>query len=450
MVRLSGSAGRSLLLGIVLPALAMTVGVGAAEACSCVRPQSPCASMKSSQTIFVGRVVSATTAPDQQTIRVRFEVEEQFTGRTANAIDLTTPSTDGMCGFPFRVGTKYLVYAHPSSEGLTASQCSRTRQLVAAGDDLSLLRQTAAGTIQSRLSGAILEERLDLDGFYMHNHLIGGVPNVPITVRGGGREYQARTDQTGQFTLLGLPRGKYEIDPQLPAPYGSPFGRTEPVDVDECFGEAFIFVARMTLTGETRAADGTSTGKDLMLRVARLDANNQVTFDQTTLAFTTEGGRWRLPGLPPGRYVLGINIWDSPTPQTPYPAIWYPASPTVSGATVITVRDDQPQQIVFTMPVALRKVPIRGRVIDEAGNGVAKASVLLYDDATYVGPRWTSHVAYVQTDDQGGFTITGLAGRSYHLEAESRWPADPPQKSDRIPVDMNAASPSVTITVKKR
>lgn len=62
-------------------------------------------------------------------LTVKVAVEAKLKGVESKTVSLTT-LTPGSCGFGFRKGVRYLVYAHSDKQGrLTVSICSRTRRL---------------------------------------------------------------------------------------------------------------------------------------------------------------------------------------------------------------------------------------------------------------------------------------------------------------------------------
>jgi hypothetical protein len=55
----------------------------------------------------------------------------------------TKLAADGICGYEFKVGESYLVYAH-GSDRLNTDICTRTEKLVDAGKDLKVLGKAKA------------------------------------------------------------------------------------------------------------------------------------------------------------------------------------------------------------------------------------------------------------------------------------------------------------------
>ena len=323
-------------------AVFLLAAVHSAEACSCSSPPPPCAAVQSGDLIFVGTPTSAAPGEDDNGLplmRFRFVVEEPIAGNPGAVIDIETPTNEAACGFSVSNWNEVscLCREQHHEEGRPPS-ARRTGPVAFRQDDLALLRETAAGRARPRLSGVVTRFELFLDGFFMHGGPVAGVPRVPITIRGDRRQQDVETDDQGRFRLVGLEPGIYEIEPRLPRPYEPLFDRLDrPVSVklDGCLAEAYIVVASVPLSGEARNVDGSVANERVMLRVAQLDAANSVSFERTTLAFVGRNGRWKLPGLPPGRYVIGVSTFDAPSSGTPYPTMWFPAALRASDATVL-------------------------------------------------------------------------------------------------------------------
>ncbi len=153
----------------LLVALAGALLAPAAEACDCGATGPPCIAFPKTPVLFAGRVtqVSELSIPDKTEKNdfvyryqlVRFEVEENFRGQPRTSIEVTTGEGGGDCGFHFRTGERYLVYAGelPETGRLYTSICTRTRLLSEAAADLDFLRKRGDPGRGAGLEGTILE-----------------------------------------------------------------------------------------------------------------------------------------------------------------------------------------------------------------------------------------------------------------------------------------------------
>jgi hypothetical protein len=128
-----------------------------AYACSC-GPISTQRLLSSSEAVFSGEVVDLkrnqkdptpppppdpggipTPAPSRID-RVSFRVSEVWKGPQRQTLEVITVSADGVsCGYPFKEGHEYLVYADGKGEPFETALCSGTTHLSKANEDFALL-----------------------------------------------------------------------------------------------------------------------------------------------------------------------------------------------------------------------------------------------------------------------------------------------------------------------
>ncbi len=128
-----------------------------AYACSC-GPVSVQRLLSSSEAVFSGEVVdlkrnqkdpapppppnpgSIPPAAPSRIDRVSFRVSEVWKGPQRQTLEVITPRADGVsCGYPFKEGQEYLVYAEGKGEPFETALCSGTQPLSKADEDLALL-----------------------------------------------------------------------------------------------------------------------------------------------------------------------------------------------------------------------------------------------------------------------------------------------------------------------
>ena len=96
--------------------------------------------VKESNAVFVGEIMEQTRS------RLRVKAEKVWKGEVGDQIFLITHNWDDgdvgsidSCAYPFKVGTKYLIYADRVKGELVTSKCSRTRPANEAERDLNEL-----------------------------------------------------------------------------------------------------------------------------------------------------------------------------------------------------------------------------------------------------------------------------------------------------------------------
>jgi hypothetical protein len=154
------------LFAIVLLALAAEE----AGACSCIGPRPPDEAFASATHVFEGKVVAVS---DQYTLfrkawdvvgetldrqrdwnsyarthgfKVVFEVTRSWKGSLKKRFVLYTGRGGGDCGYPFKTGQVYVVYAYCDAAYCETNICTRTRLRAAAAEDLKYLATLPAKT----------------------------------------------------------------------------------------------------------------------------------------------------------------------------------------------------------------------------------------------------------------------------------------------------------------
>jgi hypothetical protein len=117
-----------------------------AYACSCMVPRPVERELADSSAVFSGEVIDVEKRPQVST--VTFRVSKLWKGKQQETRTVSTPSSDAACGYPFKEGREYLVYAHGKEESLKDNVCGRTKLLSEASADLRVLGdgETLGGT----------------------------------------------------------------------------------------------------------------------------------------------------------------------------------------------------------------------------------------------------------------------------------------------------------------
>jgi hypothetical protein len=150
-------------------------------------------------------------------ISVDFSVAEVF-GKKFNTevITVRTPSGSTACGYPFKEGVEYLVFARGLETNLVTSKCSRTQPAVTATAVLRQLRAIKAGRPVAQIYGFIGTE--PYPGVSPLSRLSAkAVGSIPIMAVGPRGEFATSSRPDGSFEFTGLPASTYSIQAKLPA-----------------------------------------------------------------------------------------------------------------------------------------------------------------------------------------------------------------------------------------
>ena len=186
-----------------------------AEACDRGYAGAPCKAFANAPTASDGRVARLSTinrktpSGDDFTDRlVFFEVERRYRGWQAKTAEVVTGCGGGDCGYDFREGVRYLVYAYPHTETgkLHTGICQRTRPLSEAAENLAYLDKK-----DDPFHGAGIEEMIEESN--SKSEAIGFLDGIPVLVEGSGSRH---TFASLRFRSWGLLAGRYRVTPILP------------------------------------------------------------------------------------------------------------------------------------------------------------------------------------------------------------------------------------------
>jgi len=449
---------------------------------------SPCDSFQATPVVFVGlaKSIEEETAEINRFgniekvrtgLTAHFVVEEGLKGISVREVDVVTGGGGGDCGYHFKAGERYLVYAHgterealgssvsrtviggggsPAKVGaLTTSICSRTQHLSRAQDDVELIRAFVKGEPQARVFGAVSEYVSKLGGYEDGAQY---KPKAGLTVKAEGvsGQHAAITDSGGRFRLEGLKPGKYKVALVLPPAYGMRYSfeknEFEAQVTQGCWGAEVDFTIQLDgrVRGRVYDAQGKPVGEQVQVSLVTYEsAGGGMDVVESRNEYTDKGGRYEFDGVPPGRYFLGINIADVPDKGTPYSKLYYPSGSAHAQATVITLAEGQKfDNYDFHLPPPLAAHTITGTVSFRNGKPAAGATLELYDLEKPDRALWGIDV---KTDTQGRFTVKGFKGRRYRLRAykDEDFIAGKGVQTEMVEVDTNLGSSPVKLILVK-
>jgi hypothetical protein len=425
-----------LTVGILVVAAADVMG------CSCMPRSSVCSAFGDAKAVFVGKVIEGKSA-ERMSDMVRagtkdltftFKVSRGFIGAKADqTIDIHTGFGFGDCGFPFKKGEEYVVYAYQSgdSTNLSTGICTRTTHISRAEEDLTGLDALFKSN-GSSVTGAITRyERSSLLG-EPYVPVVGG--RVKLIRSGDGKVYSAKTDRDGRFLFAGLGFGKYRLKPTLGKGWM----------IEDYDSEEFLLNAHGCATNDIRIKNETE------LNVTVVDPNGKpvpsIWVELVPLSITpptnvrlpeeftvtNPQGQATFYDTPPGKYTISINFFNAPTQKAPFPSVFAPGLEDRSRAEIFEIYAGTQisKKIEIRVPRSLEAVTLSGIVVDKTGKPVKGAQVNLLDE---IEPDICVN-GCGETNEKGEFTVTGYVGRRYTIEALTRDATDNPSMSGVTPV----------------
>jgi hypothetical protein len=450
-----------LLLGIVM---CLCIASKTASACSCIGPGSACEAYGTASAVFVGTVVGlrekerpkdvATARREQDAGLIewgsrfyKFSIEQPYLGMNAAEIEILTGSGGGDCGYEFKIGQRYLVYANRGKTNFTTSICSRTKPFDQADEDLAFL-----GTLSSAAPGATIYGRVMR--YELKKEVGVSDPDVFITIEGEEKK-EVRPDKEGNFRVKGLPPGKYKVKVHLPDTLTTYQPENQLTVADRgCAAQSWYVTDNGEVSGRVIDAEGQPVKRILLSLVKPTD--NPRTADNVRLERTDEEGRFKFSAVARGSYLIAVNFNRYPDPSDPtnaYVPTFYPGVLDQAQAEVITVAlgekvKDRLIQIALRQPASV----IRGQVVWADGTPVSNAQ-LLVRDATH---REATSAHALQADAQGWFSINGYVGQQLVFQARSNRPYvpmgqqfDPMERSDPLRLLVQQPMETVKIVITK-
>jgi hypothetical protein len=393
-----------------------------ARGCTCAIPGPPCQAYWSTSTVFSGQVTEIKTfTSDDEPFKgykqklVRFSVIQAFRGASGTSAETVTGNGGGDCGYPFKVGESYLVYAYhnPKDNRLYASICSRTRRLSEAGEDMEYIGGLSKAASGGRIYGSLnMFRRVNADVSYQS---LGPMQGVRIAVEGAGKRFEAITDDKGKYYVSGLEPGAYKV--RLTAPKGLwPAEAEHKVNVAEkgCVVVDFTFEPNTSLSGKVFNDDGAPAPK-IMVDLVLWDEVNERYQRHSLFTHADEEGRFTFRSIPPGAYFLGIRLNRITEPTFAYSRTFFPGIQDLSQAAAITISEGQILEgYDIQLPQKLKTRKIEGIVVWPDGRPASGAGIC-FEEVEYAEGSLCFGDANV--GDDGRFSSTRPEGLRYLVRA---------------------------------
>ena len=397
----------------------LTTGSIRLHACSCGAPprnsSASCSSSWRVDAVFVGEVLAVQQLTEPSFMgsrRAILAVRESFKGDEAGVIDVLTGSSDADCGFDFKAGSTYLVFAsrHPATNKLGTSLCSRTALVGWAGNDLKLLRKPARQLREpALLHGRVIRSEFQTSRTpRMQEPLVG----APIRLIGQAGLRETRSGSDGRFEFR-VPPGRYRLTVEVGEQFYSQPDATSGIDVrvTEATPCAPIEID-VRSNGRVRGRLIDQAGRAVPF--LNIDLAKGYRSEPNARVITDADGRFRFERLAPGDYELGLTFRRYGRDKD----FAIPLRPGAARFEVGLEADIDAGTIALPEGVVIR--PVSGVVVDETGTPISNAEVRVETTGRTLGVSSEP----VRTDAQGRFLISVVAGRVHELVAEAWSSAD--------------------------
>lgn len=400
-----------------------------ADACSCIESGPPCQSFFQTQAVFLGTVRSvAATArvpPLLENVRVEFENVAPLRGVEGTTQTVFTNSHGPACGYRFKPGERYVVYAHRSKPGepLRTSTCSRTRPIVDVAEDLQFFQSLSSATGGPRVYGSVTHR--EPGTMYRDGIEYGPLAQVWLTLQNDAATYRAATDLKGRYELTGVAPGTYELTiepPQGLTPYERPKQTITLGDRLACAERDFAVRFDSRIRGSLRHSTG-EPASDVRVQLMRIEYIDSARLVDTIDTVSDGAGAFEFKEITSGSYVIGVDLSRQPylVPDggQVFGATYHPGTPDALRATIVDVRGGEAHDLTpLTLPPPRRAHRLTGIVRFEDGTPAAGATVMLGDPVK----RWIDLAEPVEMDASGTFSFVVHEGLSYIVTAYYRPP----------------------------
>jgi hypothetical protein len=396
-------------------------------ACFCSGGGAPCQEFWRADAVFAGTVVGggAVTLEEGghkfERRLVRLTVDQPVRGMQSAEVEVVTGWGETDCGYGFKLGQRYLVYAfrEGKEKRLFTSTCSRTRLLTEAADDFAFIRNLPTASANGLIFGAVTKRNHQLK---QGDDWFKPVGDVELSIEGENAQYAARSDAEGKFRVENVLPGKYTARLKIPPGFVRPSGRdssgkTYALEIEVaargCAQADFYLETDTRVRGRVVDAKGNPVAKmQLDMRVA---INNPQTADTFLHAITDVDGNFEFTTVPPGDYLLGYHLLSSPLQEgQPYGRTYLPGVTSGALATIVKVKEGElVDSLTLQLPAPLTARTVTGLIVWSDGQPATDASVFL----SLMEEGGPSSFETIKTDEGGRFTLKLYEGLQYKVGA---------------------------------
>lgn len=417
----------------------------AALGCECSYAP-PCSRINETAAIFIGRVLDS--GPEGHG-PFRFAVEEQFKGLDTGIREVDVQA--GLCVAGYETGRRYLMLAGRWNDGaLYSGDCTGSVPVADAEDDIKFIRAWAQGARTMFLQGRVAENVDDNMVRYMldveHSKPL---PGVEIVATKDGEQYRGFSNSKGFFRISVPEAGPYRVVARHAGFSSSEAEYQFSVEPGSCAENDIGMWTDSRVKGHVRDSEGHPVaGITVQMEAVSEDSNAS---DLAVL--TDDKGAFEFTKMPPGEYILGVNI-NGLNSKVPYSPRFYPGVSRRENATAIRITGSETlHDFDFSVEHRKNTRTIAVAVFWPDGKPVTNASVSCKsrsDDSRFI---YDSIHRY--TNSKGEALCRVLTDRDFQVEADrlswssSSRPVRPIENRAKVSVPAGEDLAQVRIVIDK-
>jgi hypothetical protein len=396
---------RRFLISLSIATVLLTLPISDVIACDCMFGGSPpCEEYWRSEAVFAGKVVKKSafyveegegdSRYKYQQVLVRFSIERAFKGIAGDEAEIVTGMGGGDCGFHFKDGERYVVYAIRNGRDksrLYAGICNRIKLVAEADEDFAYFRAIPEAGTGGLVYGRVkkLTMPLSFDNKYQETYL----DNIKITIEGNGRRFETTTNKEGYYQVGGLPPGQYNVKADISDGQSSYSQLTVNVVDRGCAARDFYLHVNGQISG--RVFDE----KDNPLPNIKVDIisakDAQDLSPKGKWGYTDKDGHYKIDSLPSGDYYLGVGLVGANGNLCPYPRVFMTDFGDAKKPKVVSLQESQKiEDQNIRLPSFTPDLEFEVEVIWPDGSPAETAGVQIHSDGSI------AHVE-VQKDPNG-------------------------------------------------
>lgn len=335
-------------------------------ACSCSDALPACELFPATSVVFVGTVLDGNDDGSGRFVQrtaYLVRVDESLRGLAPDQKEVfIDPGSYTSCYTHYAIGRTYLFYAGGMGNFVAttviregeqpkrlppawetkkdlkiyhAAQCSGSKPIANATEDLAWIRRAARGEASNRVYGAVYQH------YESYRPKSASVPlaGAKVRLQGAGPSAEATSGPDGEYDFGGVTSGRYHLWAELP-PWEGSYRQEVELRAGGCVERALRMQSHGVVRGTVRKADGAAAA-NVSVELVRVLRDGALAEDYSLWAETNAQGQFSIRDAPAGTFVAGVNLRSPMTATQPWRPTYFPGASVQSEAKVLELQPNQ-------------------------------------------------------------------------------------------------------------